>query len=1063
MLKHPDLTRRRIESFIANTLRPHLWHTQVSLEAAVYRPPLTDPPRDYRQMRIAPHEAAQQEYTPVEPGYVWGPVWSDAWFRFSGVIPVKWQGETVVARIDTGAESIIWDGDDPLQGIDSNHGEIILYESAIGGENVTLYVQATGMHPNVSVHGEPQEPPPAPFTFKQAALAIYDEDLWAFYYDVNVAYGVMCEQPTDSPRYGQLLAALNDVVNLYDPDDPASIEAASDRLSEIYSRPAVPSAHRISAIGHAHIDTAWLWPLERTQYKCLHTFATAIRYMDRYPEYKFVCSQAAQYEWVKNMAPKLYERIREKIRSGQWEVTGSMWVEADCNLSSGESLIRQILHGKNWFKDEFGIETRDLWLPDVFGYAAALPQILKKARIDYFLTQKISWNQFNRFPHHTFLWQGIDGTRIFTHFPPADTYNAAMTPKELAYNVRNFKDHDRATRSLYVYGYGDGGGGPTIEMLENAQRLRDVEGMPTVTLEKSADFFKKAEAEAQNLPLWVGELYLELHRGTYTTQAANKRGNRKAEFALRDAEFLSVVSPQGLAAYPLAQLDRIWKTTLLNQFHDIIPGSSIREVYRDSAQDYAEIARATGEIIEAGLTALADAVDTRGLKRPALVVSNLGHYANEAVELPLRANESPVAAVGPDGTVMPVQVNTQPDGGRTALFVAKNAPLHGYAVWDLNATTVAPDIEESISVTPTSLENDVLRVEFDAATGLITRIYDKDSEREVLPDTYEVDAKGNRGALLPANCANQLQLLHDDPLYWDAWDIDLYAYEHVRVLTQLDRVEIIERGPVRGALRFTRTLPGGRSRITQTVRLTLGSARIDFVTEVDWHESQTLLKAAFPVAINSARAAYEIQYGHVERPTHTNTSWDMARFEVCAQKWADLSEGDYGVALLNDCKYGHDIHDNVLRLTLLRSPNAPDPEADMGRHVFTYALLPHGGDLREGEVVENAYALNTPPIVRAITGNKQGRLPLERSFFEVDNAAVFIEAIKRAEKEEAVIVRLYEAHNTRGTVTLTTTLPVKKAYLCDLMESNVFELPLSSGEVTLPIHPFEIVTVKLLL
>jgi alpha-mannosidase len=1067
MLKHPDLTRRRIESFIANTLRPQLWHSQVPLQAAVYRPPQSDATRDYRAMRIAPQEAARYEYTPVEPGYVWGPIWSDAWFRLIGTIPAEWQGQRVVARIATGAESIVWDGDDPLQGIDDHHGEIVLYDRVEGGESVTLHVQATGMNPNVSVHGRPQVPAPTPFTYRHASLAIYDEELWAFYYDVNIAYGVMCEQPTDSPRYGQLLAALNDVVNIYDPDlyspnNPATLEAASDRLSEVYARPAAPSAHRISAIGHAHIDTAWLWPLERTQYKCLHTFATAVRFMDQYPEYRFACSQAAQYEWVKNLAPKLYERIKEKIRAGQWEVTGSMWVEADCNLSGGESLIRQILHGKRYFQDEFGIETRDLWLPDVFGYAASLPQILKKARIDTFLTQKISWNQINKFPHHTFLWQGIDGTRLFTHFPPADTYNAAMTPKELAYSVRNFKDHDRATRSLYVYGYGDGGGGPTVEMLENAARLRDVEGMPTVTLEKAADFFKKAEAEAQNLPLWVGELYLELHRGTYTTQAANKHGNRKAEFALRDAEFLSVISPQGLAAYPLAQLDRAWKTTLLNQFHDIIPGSSIQEVYRDSAQDYAEVAHVTGEIIAAGLDALADGMNTRGMKRPVLVVSNLGHYANEAVELLLRADERPVAAVGPEGDVMPVQINTRPDGTHAALFVAKNAPLHGYAVWDLNATTVAPDIEEPITVTPTSLENDVLRVEFDAATGLITRIYDKDSAREVLLDTYEVDTAGNRGALLPAHCANQFQLLHDDPLFWDAWDVDLYAYEKIRVLTQLDGVEVVERGPVRGALRFTRTLPGGRSRITQTVRLTLGSARIDFVTEVDWHESATLLKAAFPVAINSARATYEIQYGHVERPTHYNTSWDLARFEVCAHKWADLSEGDYGVALLNDCKYGHDINGNVMRLTLLRSPKAPDPEADMGRHVFTYALLPHGGDLREGEVVENAYALNAPPIARALTGNKPGRMPLEQSFFEVDNAAVFIEAIKRAEQEEAIIVRLYEAHNTRGTVTLTTTLPVKKAWLCDLLETNLMEIPLSAGEILLPIQPFEIVTVKLI-
>ncbi|HLV81341.1 MAG TPA: glycoside hydrolase family 38 C-terminal domain-containing protein, partial [Chthonomonadaceae bacterium] len=711
-------------------------------------------------------------------------------------------------------------------------------------------------------------------------------------------------------------------------------------------------------------------------------------------------------------------------------------------------------------KDEFGIETKDLWLPDVFGYAAALPQILKKARIDYFLTQKISWNQINKFPHHTFWWQGIDGTRIFTHFPPADTYNAAMTPKELAYNVRNFRDHGRSDRSLYVYGYGDGGGGPTIEMLENARRLKSVEGMPEVTQEPALAFFRKAEAEARDLPLWVGELYLELHRGTYTTQARNKKGNRKSELLLRDAEFLCAVNLAGLAAYPLDALDRAWKMTLLNQFHDIIPGSSVQEVYRDSGRDYAEIAHQVGEIVFGAAERLGAAINTTGMRRPVLVVSNLSHFANEAVEVLLREGEAPVTAFGPDGDTVPVQVNTYPDGRRTALFVARNTPLHGYAVWDLGATAMPVEEAEPVTASATHLENEALRVQFDPQTGLITRIFDKDSQREALHETAGEEAEGKPGAVLPERCGNQFQLFEDKPLFWDAWDIDIFAYEKCRIISELDSVEVVENGPVRGAVRMTRTLPGGRSKIVQTVRLTAGSARIDFVTEVDWHETDTLLKVAFPVAVNSPRATYEIQYGNVERPTHYNTSWDLARFEVCAQKWADLSEGDYGIALLNDCKYGYDIHGDTLRLTLLRAPKAPDPEADMGVHTFTYALLPHGGDYRDGEVVENAYALNSPPLTLSLVANRAGTLPVERSFFEVDNAAVFIEAIKKAEKEEALVVRLYEAHNTRGTVTLTTTLPVTKAYLTDLLETDLEELPLSGGAVTLPILPFEIVTVK---
>lgn len=1044
MLKHPDLTRQRIEQFLEHTLRPRLWRKQTALQAAVYRP--NEGKRDYREMHIEPAKAAGFEYKPVESGYKWGPIWSDAWFRLTGAVPAEWKGRKVVARIDTGTESILWDGDDPIQGIDRNHTETLLFECAQGGETVDLIVQATGMNPNVSVQGTPKEPSPTPFTFRFAEIAAVDEELIGLYFDVDVALGVMKEQPKDSPRFGQLLYALNEVVNLYDEESDASIVACRMRLAETYVKPSNASAHGLSAIGHAHIDSAWLWPLERTQYKCLHTFSTAIRYMDQYPEYKFICSQAAQYEWVKKMAPKLYERIKEKIKAGQWEVTGSMWVEADCNLSSGESLVRQVLLGKNYFMDEFGVETKDLWLPDVFGYAAALPQILKKAGIDYFMTQKISWNQINEFPHHTFLWQGIDGTGIFTHFPPADTYNAAMTPKELAFNVRNFRDNDRATRSLYVFGYGDGGGGPTVAMIENARRLKDVEGMPRVTIEKAGDFFAKAVEDAVDLPVWVGELYLELHRGTYTSQARNKKGNRKSEFLLRDAEFLSVVSPAGLKAYPSERLDRAWKTTLLNQFHDIIPGSSINEVYRDSDDDYAEIARVTGEIIAGGLADLGGTVNTVGLKRPIMVVSNLSSFTSEAVEAPLRDNERPVAAVGPQGDVLPVQI-VENEGRKSALFIAKNLPLHGYAVWDLGGTAVAPELaEEAVTVSRTHLENDLLRAEFDLKTGLLTRLIDKLSERDVLPET--------------GDGANQFQLFEDKPLFWDAWDIDAFYQEKGRTIAELDNMEVAEKGPVRGAIRIVRSF--GKSRIVQTVRLTLDSARLDFVTEIDWHETHKMLKVAFPVAINSPRATFEIQYGHTERPTHYNTSWDLARFEVCAQKWADLSEGDYGVALLNDCKYGYDVVANVLRLTLLRAPTAPDPEADMGLHTFTYALLPHGADFREGEVIDNAYALNSPPIAKAITGNRAGSLPLERSFFEVDNAAVFIEAIKRAEKEEAVIVRLYEAHNTRGLVTLTTTLPVKKAYLTDLLEKNIEELTVSSGGIMLSIKPFEILTVKLI-
>ena len=829
--------------------------------------------------------------------------------------------------------------------------------------------------------------------------------------------------------------SLNTAANLFDDSDPSTVAPAREALREVLNKHNGDTAHQVSAIGHAHIDTAWLWPLRETIRKCARTFATALAYMEEYPDYVFGCSQAQQYAWMKEYYPTIYAGIKKAVARGQWEPTGSMWIEADCNLSSGESLIRQILHGKNFFLEEFGYETRDVWIPDVFGYAAAMPQMMRKAGVKYFLTQKISWNQFNKFPHHTFLWEGIDGTRIFTHFPPADGYNARFVPEELVYNVRNFRENDRATRSLFVYGHGDGGGGPTREMLETAKRVRDFEGLPRVTLEKVSDFFPKAEADARDLPVWVGELYLELHRGTYTTQAKNKRGNRKGEFLLRDAEFFDVISGCSPAEEELpavgdravydvsgkggrhtaAYLDRAWKLLLLNQFHDIIPGSSINWVYRDSDRDYATIQKLGSAVLVSGRERLMAAIDTSGYKQPIAVFNTCSHARDEVVTLP-------------DGSPAHVQV-----------------PPLGYAVIEGGAPRPAAPLANPVEAVKTDagieMDNGILRVVFDGR-GLITSLYDHRVRREVI-------AAGE--------CANVFHLHRDLPNNWDAWDVDINYRETCEEIAGLKSLEIVENTSLQAAVGIVREFR--KSRISQKITLRAGSPRIDFHTEVDWREDHKFLKVAFPVSVRSARATYEIQYGHLDRPTHANTSWDMAQFEVCAQKWADLSEGDYGVALLNDCKYGYDILGHVLRLSLLRAPSMPDPEADRGHHEFTYSLLPHQGDFRAGEVIQQAYALNNPLQI-APANTHPGTRPSSQSFFQADRPGVVIEAIKRAEKENAVIVRFYEAHGTRGPVTLRTSLPFKQAFTADLMERTLEPVALHDGEVALTVEPFEIVTLK---
>ncbi|MBE2205274.1 MAG: alpha-mannosidase [Chthoniobacterales bacterium] len=1037
MLKHPALTEGRIRLALRR------------IEALIYTPTL---PIDVAIWTVggepvSAEKAFAAKYERFDVGSQWGALWDTAWFRFRGEVPREWRGREVVARVrltNVGregftAEGLIFQGGKPVRAVNANRREVEIAAKARGGERFEFFVEAAA-NGGTTESGETQglnlpDHGGAPrYRLEQAEIACVNREAFDLYHDFKVAAEAMEALPEDSQRRGELRAALNEAVNRFTESDPATLKPARIALRDILRRRNGDTVHTLSAVGHAHIDTAWLWPLRESIRKCARTFSTALDYMDRYPEYVFVCSQAQQYAWMKAYYPEIWTRIKKAVQRGQWEPVGSMWIETDCNLASGESLVRQILHGKRYFQKEFGYETRDVWIPDVFGYAASLPQIMRKSGVDYFLTQKISWSQFNKFPHHTFLWEGIDGTRIFTHFPPADTYNAEIKAAELLHNVRNFKEHDHATRSLLVYGFGDGGGGPTIEMLEKMRRLGDFNGLPKVEPEKALAFFGKAATDARDLPVWVGELYLELHRGTYTSQARNKRGNRKSEFLLRDAEFFDAVSlalvpdrkesaaDPGRAVYDVtglgekgahthrAALDRAWKLVLLNQFHDIIPGSSIHWVYQDSERDY-ETVRLLGESVrESALGALDGLIDTRAFKNPLLVSNTLGHRRQEIFSLP-------------DGTAARVEV-----------------PACGYTVVEtddpLLRTTDRP-VKVIRTASGVTLENNLVRVKI-STKGHLSSVYDLRAKREVL------SAPGN-----------VLHLHEDIPNQWDAWDVDVFYREKFQTLDALDALEIVEQGPLRAVVRVRRSF--GKSHFKQDIILRAGSMRVDFVTEMNWQESQKMLKVAFPVNIHSPRATYEIQYGHLERPTHVNTSWDMARFEVCGQKWADLSEAGYGVALLNDCKYGYDIQGNILRLSLLRAPISPDPLADRGLQRFTYALLPHIGDLRQAGVIEEAYALNVPLLVRKISP-ASGPLSASHSFFNLDRGV--LEAVKVAEDGGALIVRFYEAQGARGTATLATILPVRKAWLATMLEEDQKVLPLRDGAVKVDLKPFEIITVK---
>ena len=1014
--KYPELTRRRVAR-LQRALRDLVVAERQPLEVAAWHV-LGEP--------VPPAEAFAAPYRPFAVGEAWGPPWTTTWFRMRGRVAPSWAARRVAAVIDiTGGgdtgftgEGLVYCGQRVLQGVSPNHRVLVLGDDLRAGDDVELHVEAAanprehtpGLFGRVDADADPM------YRLVCADLALLDVDAEQAHHDVRVLTEMLAALPQDDPRAAHILMALNDACNAHDPRAPrTSVAAVRACVAPVLAVPAAPSAHRITAVGHAHIDSAWLWPARETRRKCARSFSTVLRLMERYPDFHFACSQAAQYAWIKADHPELYARIREAVAAGRWEPVGSMWVEADCNLAGGESLVRQLLLGKRFYLEEFGVETHDAWLPDVFGYAANLPQLFRKAGIDFFLTQKLSWNQFNRMPHTTFLWQGIDGTRVLTHFPPADTYNGSFEADEVIAAARRHREHGRSDRSLYLFGWGDGGGGPTPEMLESAHRLRDLEGAPRVELGTVRSFSQAVAADSRDLATWVGELYLETHRGTYTTQARTKLGNRLGEVLLRDAELLSVVCGRTDPATRDA-LQSAWRTLLFNQFHDIIPGSSIPWVYEVAEAEYAALQTSVGAVRDAGMSTIADAVDTSGMEAPLVCV-----------------NTSPVAR----RTVVEVP-------GDATRLLHVDLPALGYRVYDLAAQPTGGDPPPApASAQGDVLENDLLRVHFDAG-GLISSIYDKEHAREVVAP----DAR-----------ANVFQLHDDDPLVYDAWDVDVFDRETVSDVAGLEESVVELRGPLRAQLRQTRRF--GSSTIVQRISLDAGSRMLRFATEVDWQESKRLLKVAFPVDVQAPEAAFEVQFGHVTRPTHRNTSWDVARFEVCGRRWADLSDGRYGVALLNDCKHGYDILGNVMRLSLLRAPSYPDPNADRGHHRFTYALLPHAGGPTGGGVIEAAYDLNNP-VLLATTGVHGGAAPEQRSFFSVDAPGVFVEAVKVAEDGDEVVVRLYEGFGGRCTARLRCRSPLRSAQLTDLLEREVAELPLTDdGAIPLEFGPFEVHTVKL--
>ena len=945
--------------------------------------------------------ALPTEFIPFEKGMLWGEkVDSHCLFNLRFNLPESEKNSHIRLRVETDKDGwnvynpqfIIYENGKALQGLDTNHRTVeIPYKPEY---EYTLYAYTGSLVCNL------------PLT---VCADIYDAEVQGLYYDLLVPFEICKITKQDTREYEIITEALIGAINRLDLRVPvteefyASVKDAREFLQEsLYKKYRGGDGTTAICIGHTHIDIAWLWTLAQTQEKAQHSFATVLALLERYPEYIFMSSQPQLFEYIKTGDPALYARVKEMVAAGRIEPEGSMWVEADCNLSSGESLVRQIIHGKRFFRDEFGVENHILWLPDVFGYSAALPQICQKSGIDTFLTSKISWNDTNRMPYDTFMWKGMDGTEIFTYFLTAQdkvrgedstrytTYVATTDPACVAGAYDRYSQKSLTDKVLVTVGWGDGGGATTEKMVEKGARLYEgLPACPKVEYVHASKFLADLKEQTINkLPVWRGELYLECHRGTYTSASKNKLFNRKSENLLRHLEtLLSADSIRNGAAFPKDEWDRLWKIVLINQFHDIIPGSSIGQVYIDSRKQYADLFESASKMLSA-------ATENLSAKKAD------GEYITVANPLPFEFN----------GAV---------DG-----YEVKGVPAKGIA------SVKAVPAKCGVKIVGNKLCSENITVTFDENYNIIS-VTDKEN-REYL-----------RGV------SNRLYACEDIPLNYDSWNLEDYHEEKKWYIDNVDSVSEITVGHRKG-IRITRSFMS--SVITQDITLSDYDNRIDFATTVDWKEKDVLLKTSFNGNVNTDTAIYDIQFGHVLRPTHKNTSWDQARFEVCAHKYGIVADHGKGIALINNCKYGYSAEDSVLRLSLIKCSDYANEYVDIDTHEFTYSLLPFTGDFRDAGVIEAAYELNEPPVTYSTATESAGYSP-----FTATGEGVYFETFCPAERGDGYILRGYEGHNAESKVKVQFNFAYKKAYVCDLMENPLYDLP-EDGVITL--KPFEIITVK---
>uniref|UniRef100_A0A671UPI5 Alpha-mannosidase 2C1 n=1 Tax=Sparus aurata TaxID=8175 RepID=A0A671UPI5_SPAAU len=998
VLKNRRTLLERAEKFISD-----VYFTDCNLRGRLYGDscPLESLASFLSSKRIPFTEAAKQNFAPHKVGDTFGPTWWTCWFKVSLKIPESWRGKEVHLLWESDGEAMVWRDGQPVQGL-TKEGEktsYILSECLKDEEphSITLYVEVAcnGLFGAGQGSMIAAPDPNRKFSVQKAQLVVFNRDVQEVLTDFEMLVDIVKELGEGEQRGYQALFTVNEMVNLCDPSDPRSFSKARSLAHSFFSQRNGESQHTAHAMGHCHIDSAWLWPYEETIRKCGRSWVTVIRLMEKNPEFVFTCSQAQQFQWVQSWYPGLFSQIQDYVKKGRFIPVGGTWVEMDGNLPSGESMVRQFLEGQRFFNHEFGIVCKEFWLPDTFGYSAQLPQIMQGSGVSNFLTQKLSWNLVNTFPHNTFFWEGLDGSKVLTHFPPGNSYEMKGKVEDLVKTVKNNKDKGRANHSAVLFGFGDGGGGPTQLMLDRLERVQDTDGLPKVQASTPDKLFSQLRADSALLCTWTGELFLELHNGTYTTQAQIKRGNRRCETLLHDIEIAGSLAlcRDGTFQYPAEQLQKLWRLLLLNQFHDVIPGSCIEMVVEDALRYYEDIQSDGAKLLKEACGALGSKGNAAG------VFNSLPWERQEVIQIQDGAGEPAVGILC---------VSFQADGS-------------------------------------VLMEN-----------GILKMVINKDG---TLASLHLINA--NREAISNGCHGNQFVMFDDVPLYWDAWDVmDYHLQTRKPVLEVVQPIHVVSSGGLRSSVSFTLRI-SDKSTIKQEIVMDAMCPYIKFNTEVQWAESHKFLKVEFPVRVRSPNATYEIQFGHLQRPTHRNTSWDWARFEVWGHKWADLSEHNFGVALLNDCKYGYSVHENTMTLSLLRAPKAPDANADMGTHHFTYAIMPHAGSFQEASVIQSAYNLNFP--LRSIQCSPN---TIPWSAFSVSSAAIILETIKQAEdRKRALVLRLYESHGSSVTTTLCTTLPVREAWHCDLLERHDPTQPahMTSEGITLTFSPFQIVSLLLIL